>query len=382
MRSFFPVHVANIFLSLHYAAILYINSTFLEGFLNSRLVSVAYLLAALLNIFLFLIAPRLIEKLGVHKLYLIFIIITGSALLSLANAHSATAAMIFFIIYAGFQFMIYYCLDIFLEDLSVNRKTGGIRGLYLTLGSAAIASAPLLLAFFAKDDHLKPIYIAATLLLIPPFLFGLAPFKKETRRTSTRSKLVYSLPFRVWWRAASVRHATLARLVLEIFYALMVIYTPLYLHTIVGFEWRELGFMFTIMLLPFVIFEWPVGVIADRWIGEKEIMSAGFFITGIMLLIMPFIGFTFLLWTVALFMSRVGASFIEVTTESHFFKHVDSRDASLISIFRLTRPIGLILGSVIGILTFSLFSFEKIFFVIAIVLLFGLRESLYLKDTL
>jgi MFS family permease len=383
MRSLLPVYLANIFLSLHYAAIIYTNSTFLGNFFSSSWVSIIFFIAALLNIFLFLIAPRLIGRFSIRALYFSFIVITGAALLGLVNSETATNAGFFFVIYAGFQFMIYYCLDIFLESLSRNSNTGGIRGLYLTLGSAAIASAPLLLTLFVQENNLRPVYISALVLLIPPFILGLYSFKPHFSRDLKRvSKENYSLPFKAWLRNSSVRRTSIARLTLEIFYALMVIYTPLYLHEIIGFEWKELGVMFTIMLLPFVIFEWPMGLIADKWLGEKEIMSLGFFISGMTLIVMPFLGLSFVLWTTVLFASRVGASFIEVATETHFFKHVDSRDTSLISIFRLTRPTGLILGSAIGVLTFSLFSFEKIFFVVAVVLLFGLRESLYLKDTL
>jgi MFS family permease len=379
MRSLLPIYTANVFLSLHYAAILYTNSSFLSRFFNSNVVSLLFLCAAVLNILLFLIAPRLVDKFSTRSLYLSFLAIVVFSLIGLTQAQTALEAGIYFVLYAGFQFMIYYCLDIFLEDLSINKKTGGIRGFYLTLSSAAIASSPLLLTFFATEGHLKPLYTAAILLLVPPFVLGL------TSKASSKSKKLisqYGLPFSAWWQADSVRRATFARLALEIFYALMVIYTPVYLHGVLGFEWKELGIMFTIMLLPFVIFEWPMGIVADKWLGEKEIMSLGFFISGTMLLVMPFLGLTFLYWTIVLFISRIGASFIEISTETHFFKHVDSRDTSLISIFRLARPVGLLLGSLIGISTLNLFSFEKIFFVIAIILLFGLRESLYLKDTL
>ena len=110
-------------------------------------------------------------------------------------------------------------------------------------------------------------------------------------------------------------------------------------------------------------------------------MGVGFLITGISLLTMPFIGKIFLAWLVILFISRVGASLIEVTTESYFFKHVGAEDTGLISIFRLTRPVSIVLGATTGILALNLFSFEKIFFVLAVVVFFGFKESLSLKDT-
>jgi MFS family permease len=197
---------------------------------------------------------------------------------------------------------------------------------------------------------------------------------------SAKSQIT-GLPFARWRASAAVRRVTLARFVLEFFYTFMVIYTPIYLNRYVGFGWPELGVMFAIMLLPFVIIEWPAGEAADRWYGEKEMMGLGFIIAAGTLLLMPFLGKVFLLWTIALFISRIGASLIEVSTESYFFKNVEARDAGLISIFRLTRPVSVIIASIIGTVSLGLFSYGKIFWVLAFFTVLGLAQSLCLKDT-
>ena len=56
-------------------------------------------------------------------------------------------------------------------------------------------------------------------------------------------------------------------------YAWMVIYTPLHMLDL-GFTWEEIGQIFTIMLIPFVLVEYPAGWLADKYIGETEMMSA------------------------------------------------------------------------------------------------------------
>ena len=96
---------------------------------------------------------------------------------------------------------------------------------------------------------------------------------------------------------------------------------------------------------------------------------------------MPFLGKVFLAWVIILFCSRVGASFVEIMTESYFFKQIGPTDTGFISIFRLARPVSIVLGATIGVLALNLFSFEKIFFVVVVVILFGLQQSLSLKDT-
>lgn len=379
--NFLPIYLANIFLSLHYAAILYVNSTFLGKFFDPSMVSLLFLLAAVLNVILFLLAPRILITIGLRITYLLSCVVAGLALIGMAFSEVPNYVAAFFVIYAGVLFVIYYCLDIFLEAVSIESKTGGIRGLYLTLGNAAIAAGPLLLPLLVLRDELAPIYLAALILLVPAFILGMF-FRSPHRADLMLGKSSMTLPFSAWWQASSVRRATLARLVLEIFYAIMIIYTPIYLFETMGFEWGEIGIIFTIMLLPFIIFEWPMGELADRMYGEKEIMSIGFFITGCSLLLMPFLGPTFVVWATVLFISRIGASFIEIATESHFFKYVDARDSALISIFRLSRPVGLMAGALLGVATLQLFSIEKIFLVLAVVVFLGLKESLYLEDTL
>ncbi len=111
-------------------------------------------------------------------------------------------------------------------------------------------------------------------------------------------------------------------------------------------------------------------------------MSVGFFITGVTLLLMPFLGSVLVLWGLLLFFSRVGAALIEIMTETYFFKKTSVSDTGLLSIFRLARPAGIILGSAIGVMSLSLFSFEKLFFILAVIVFFGMKEALHLKDTL
>ncbi|MEK7147744.1 MAG: MFS transporter, partial [Patescibacteria group bacterium] len=159
------------------------------------------------------------------------------------------------------------------------------------------------------------------------------------------------------------------------------IYVPIYLHTYIGFSWYEIGIIFSIMLLPFIIFEWPAGELADKKFGEKEIMSLGFLIMFGALTFMPSLDKMIVAWTVALFISRIGAAFIEITTESYFFKQIGPTDSGLISIFRLARGFGLISGASTGALAIAFWPFESIFLVLAFASLLGWRVSSRLRDT-
>ena len=68
-----------------------------------------------------------------------------------------------------------------------------------------------------------------------------------------------------------------ASLMLELFYCVMSIYTPLYLLSI-GLTWTEIGKIITVMLIPFVLIQIPLGIIADKKTGEQEWLIIGFII--------------------------------------------------------------------------------------------------------
>lgn len=380
---FASIFGAVFFLSVHYGVILYIHSSFLGDFFQPNTVSLLLLLGATGSVIFFLFAPKLIKLLGKRVFLNLSLVLVLASSTFMALAVTALTVAVASIIYSCLISMTYYCLDIFLEELSTDNKTGEIRGIYLTAISLGVAIGPFILSFLAAVWHgFQPVYTVAALLLIPPILLAIFTLKSKTLKSHTPYHHSLRLPFGTWWRARNIRCVTLARFVLEIFYGLMIIYTPIYLYRVLGFEWSELGIIFTVMLLPFILFDWLGGEMADRFWGEKELMSAGFLITGFSLLFMPFIGKLFWAWTFVLFVSRVGASLVETMTETYFFKNVKANDTGLLSIFRLTRPTGTIFGIVVGIVVLNLFSYEIMFLVLAAVVFLGLRESFSLKDTL
>lgn len=371
------IFLAVFFFSLHFAATLYINSSFLEHFFPLSQIGFWYVAGALFNMILFFKAPRLINRWGVRKFLFVFLWLTLIATIGAAFAFSPLDAAIFFIIYAACSPMVFYALDLMLEEHSPTKKTGEIRGIYLTLISIAIALGPLLITIMGTEELFRAFYLAAGIILLP--LITLVYF--FLRAKSHKHHSGHSLPLGLWWRKRGVRRVTLCRFILEFFYALMTIFVPIYLHTLIGFNWTEIGVIFAIMLLPFIIFEWPAGELADKKFGEKEIMSLGFFIMLLSLVFMPYLDKNLIYWAIFLFISRIGAAFIEITTESYFFKQVGPEDSGLISIFRLSRSFGMILGAGVGGVVIALSPFSSIFWILVLSSIIGWRSSRRLVDT-
>lgn len=339
----------------------FVNSSFLASFVGSSNVGLIYSAAAILSITSILVMPRLLGRIGLYRFVVIFLALNAFASSNLAHANTATFAIGFFIVWLVSNSLIALSFDELLENYSANTMTGAIRGTYLTVMNFAWLFSPIASGFiFAKGGY-SGLYTFASILVAAVCLIALIRFrafqdpiyeKLSVRATLTEIK-----------KHPGLRRIFAANLILQGFFATMVIYSPIYLHTYLGFEWKTLGIIFTIMLLPFVLFEFPLGRLADR-IGEKKILIAGFLIAAAATTAVGIIGSrSAAVWAAVLFLTRVGASAIEIMTESFFFKSVGGQSAGIISMFRTLSPTAYIIVPVAaaGILRFlpitSLFIF-------------------------
>jgi MFS-type transporter involved in bile tolerance (Atg22 family) len=168
---------------------------------------------------------------------------------------------------------------------------------------------------------------------------------------------------------------------LHVFYAWTVIYIPLYLTNHIGFSWGEVGIILSIMLLPFIIFQIPIGRMEDKYHDEKHVLVLGFSIMAASFMLIPFIHEkSLVLWAAVLFVSRIGASIVEVSSESYFFKHINPSNAGFISFFRMTRALPFfVIPPIVG-MTLLVADFPFIFFVAGLLMLVGVRYALLLKN--
>ena len=161
----------------------------------------------------------------------------------------------------------------------------------------------------------------------------------------------------------------------------MIIYTPIYLNEYLHFGWGQIGIIFTIMLIPFVLVDFPLGRLSDK-MGEKKILIWGFIIGAVSTLLIPLITKTDLwIWALILFGTRTGAAVIEVMSESYFFKIISEENADAISFFRNNYPLAYVIAPLLAIPTLLLVpSFKYLFYILGAILLFGLFISIRLKD--
>jgi MFS family permease len=383
-KPFRSLYFALTILSFHWSIVIYINSSFLEQYLNESDISILYILGALLTIIFFLAASRVLNRVGNYALALICTTLELAALMGMAFAGSSAVAAFWFTVHSIAISLLYFNADVFMEAMigSEESGTGTKRGLLLTIMSLVAATATLTSGFLLGDGEPRFAfaYITSAIMLLP--FLGILMYKFRSFKDPEYPRLSLRTTLGSFWHKRDVRNVFCATLLLQTFFVWMVIYAPLYLEKYMGYSWETIGSILFVGLLAYAIFEWPIGVLADRWIGEQEMMALGFLIIAVTTSWMAFLEpDDLLLWFIVMFVVRVGGSLVEVTTESYFFKHTDGKDASFVSLFRITRPLSYVIGPLLGGATLLFLPFNLLFIALAVLMIPGLFFAMSLHDT-
>lgn len=376
----FTVCILGFLFTLYSTLPVYINSTFLAEFTGEKYVGMVYSVSALLTILGFLGLYRLLNRIGNYKTALLLMSLNCLALVGLAYFSQIWIIIPLFAITFIAMALLGFNIDLFLEEVSNEEATGKIRGQFLTVVNTAWIISPLITGIIMTNGDYWKIYLTAAAILIPTLYLthhNLKGFIDPKYPKINLKKTILEIR-----SDKDILGVCIVSFLMQFFFAWMIIYTPLYLHDHIGFNWKEISTMFSIILLPFVFIELPLGQLADKRYGEKEIMSIGLIVIALSTALISFISdANFLLWTAILFTTRVGAAMIEIMTETYFFKKVDIVQANITSAFRTIRPLANIVSPIVAIILLPFISFKFIFAVLGLIMFVGLRYSLALEDT-
>lgn len=371
--------LANVFVSYHYALVIYLNSSLLNKFFSETQISSLYVVGSIVNVLLLLNASKILEKISNYRFAIYSTIIEFLAIFGLFASSTPILIAIYFILHLSAISILLFNMDVFVESATFDESmTGSIRGAYLTITNIMIVVAPFSISFLVNDGNYSLVYILSALLMIP-FYFSIKKFQLLKEMKMVHIKITETVKKYVGNK--DLYNIFVIHALLQLFYGFMVIYTPLYLSKYIGFSWSEIGMIFTIMLLPFVIFELPLGELEDGVYKEREFLTIGLNIMGIATLIISFVTIKhFWFWAILLFITRIGASFVEISAESYFFKRVSKTETDVIGIFRMGRPLALILAPSIATVALGLIPFQYIFIVVGAIMIIGSKYSIALKN--
>jgi len=361
------------------AFLMYVLSDYFRQALGNENVGVFFFGAYAVVLLLLLNTHKFLKRLGEEATFFLLALAQVALGMLLVFSSPSIAGVIFLMAYIVVSYLVIVVLDIILESFSEDRRSGRIRGLHLVIVNAGFLLGPFLSMHILDKYDFSGLFFLSMLLNMAIFIIGLIGLHSKnirfgedlTTRDLVKKVFINSNLMRIYFIS----------LVLEFFYALMVVYTPLYLLDR-GLSWDSIGIVFTIMLLPFVILQYPAGVIADKKIGEKEMIIAALIIMSISTASVFFINTSsILIWGVALFLTRIGAALVEVLRDSYFYKKIDGRDMDIISFFRTGRSVAYISAAALSALLLLFFPLKSIFLLVAVVALLALYPAFKLEDS-
>ncbi len=362
--------LAGFLFSLHVAMTAYMNSSFVASFLGEGSVGLIFTLASLASIGLLLYLPEVLRKVGNYKFILTTIAASAISLLTLSIFKNVWVAIPIFILYFAINNVFVFIMDELVEIFSRNGGIGKLRGFYLSILSVAwvlaqIFSGKILNSFSFQVLYFIAFEIMAVLFLVCFFYLKNLPDPKYDKAPMWAT-------VKIFFKNKNLTRAYAINFLLQFFFSWMVIYSPIYLNAHLGFTWKEISFILMIMLTPFVFMPIPLGKYSDK-VGEKKMMMLGFALTSLSTLSLFFItSHSVWVWALALFITRLGASTIEIMSDVYFFKHITPENDEFIGVYRNTSPVAYIIGPLIATLLISILpAFNFIFLILAAVVASG-----------
>ena len=342
------LYLAGFLLSLHYALTAHINSTYLGTIMSQANIDNLYIISSIITILCLIGSVRFLKRYSNSKTMLFGITVEVIALLTLAFSKDVNVIKIAFIIHDALPPLLLFGLDIFFEDLSrTNAETERKRSFYLTATNTAYLAAPFVAGMIIARGSYSLVYILSAVfvftlwLLVADVFIGVNP--------KIYSEVGFFDSINKFFKRKRLGGILLVNFFLQCFYAFMIIFTGPYLHNTIGLGWGAIGLIFTIMLVPFIIFDPPLGKLFNKFHDEKEILIVGFLIMAISTISMGLVHTqSFLVFAFILFMTRVGASFVEAASEAAFFKNITDHNAGFIGIFRQAVPLSFVIAPIVA----------------------------------
>ena len=380
---FWFVYLISIVFTFQNLLVAYSSSTYIGQFVKSEQIGILFSLGAFSSIIIFFLLPTILKKYGNVFTTIGLMLITITTLGLVGTAVNFSITVISFVLFLTISPIIYLNIDIFSETLIGKNDvgTGGKRGLALSLMSAAAVFSTISMGWLVGDNsNLSVLFY--TSMLVGIFFIAIIVFAFRHFYDPIYRQIQFISLIKDSWNNSDIKTVFTAHFLLQLFFSWTIIYIPLFLATEVGFSWQDIGYIISVGLFAYVLFEYPIGIMADRYIGEKEMMAVGFLVLTLATASISFATSMGIVgWMILMFMSRAGASLVEATTESYFFKKVHGEDANLMSLFRLLRPLANLAGALLGSVCLLFLPFNLIFLCLAFFMVGGIFITTYLHDT-
>lgn len=333
---------------------------------------VGYVSAFISNIY----ASHIVEHLQKRKTLLLAFIIFTVIFAGFAVAQHSTIVLLLFAVY---QFTLaLFVLDIGLyikhySNLRVLAENTGKLGSFSNIGWMI---GPLLGSLIAATFGFEAVFLlSASVALIALLVFFFVRLEKDSVHFHhTHSFFGNAKRF---FKDSNLRKTYINNAGLGFIFSIWD-FLPLMMLGI-GATIPIIGMTKTLMGVTQTIFEYPIGMLADKGTGERKIFVVGYVLAAIFTIMLGFV-YDLHYFITFFFIAATGTSFLEMTRDSYFFRQMKESDIELLSVYRTSDTLPYLVGQGLAILTLSFLPL-RMWFIIggAIGLLFAVN-AYFLKD--
>lgn len=374
------VDLLSLLIGFSQALLLYVESSYFKLSLGSENVSILYFVAYSVALVGLLNMHKIIKKIGKSTAFFLFFFAQIICITLLVIFPPSGIGILFLMLQIITSYLTSVILDIILESYSEDKKSGRIRGTHLTILNTGFLLGPLLSTSLLDWYDYSGLFLFVMIINVIIFIIGLIGLRDGNNKFE--GDITTQDLFKKIFVNKDLMNIYWISFILEFFFALMVVYTPLYLLD-KGIDWSQIGIIFTIMLIPFVLIGYPAGFLADKKIGEKEMIIASLILMAVFTANIFFIDSNSLwIWGAVMFMNRIGAALIEILRDSYFYKKIDGRDMDLISFFRTSRSVAYMAATALSAVILLFLPLKAIFLFVAGAILLALYPAFKLRDNL
>ena len=303
--------------ALHYAIPVYATSSYLHKYFNSSIVSATYLAGSIFALIASISIARSIKHFHTYKFTFCIAVLEIIAIILFGHTGNPQLLPFLFVIHFVLQILLYISLNVFIESFSQHAKIGSIRGLFLAILNLGILISPLIGGVILSVSSFATLYTVAALTLVP-FLYFLYTYLEHVPDPAYHEINIFQAA-RKAFKNKNLTAAIVGEFVVQSFYAVMIIYSPLYLETLGIHLTTYMTIIIPIALVPLVILPYELGLLADRKFGEKEMLIIGLLILTVSVFLCVITTSSDIrVWTLIFLLSRIGASFIETMSFSYY----------------------------------------------------------------
>ena len=321
------------------------------------------------------------------KMTILYLALLGGSLLTMFFVFVNGPYLLFFLEFLRIFILLYVLMTLALmvHDFAKKNALGRTEGFYFLFNNIGWLFGPIIGGTIARYAGNEPVFVLSGFCLLITLFYlthqhlikkhpSLAsPHSKEEKQSANNPN-----KFKEYIKNKNRIIAYFVSVALISWMAFKAVVIPLFVADS-GYGSDTAGLIISLCILPYVLFEMPIGEYADKK-GLRLPIISGFFIMAFFVLAVK-ISPVFYLDAVFLILANIGAAFIEPLHDVYFFKNVEKKDEdALYGVFITADPVGRFLGPALVSTSLILLPFNWVFVVFAVVFAIAGLFSFLIKD--